>query len=108
MARKPPSRPDTHQAQPPGSAQTAKSERQQIIDAFMGLLAAKSFEEIGLAEIARAASVSLSQLRGEFSSPLAILAAQVKATDRAVLAAATADADMAEEPPREKVFDVLM
>ena len=36
MARKPPSRPDTHQAQPPGSAQTAKSERQQIIDAFMG------------------------------------------------------------------------
>ena len=40
------------------------------------------------------------------NSTLAILAAQVKETDRAVLAGS--DADMAEEPPRERLFDVLM
>src|SRR2546429_6629539 len=35
-----------------------------------------------------------------------MLAGQVKETDRAVLDGA--DADMAEEPPRERLFDVLM
>src|SRR5262249_45241774 len=45
-------------------------------------------------------------LRGQFGSTLAILAAQTKETDRAVLAGA--DADMAEEPARERLFDVLM
>jgi hypothetical protein len=45
-------------------------------------------------------------LRNLFGSTLAILAAQVKETDRAVLAGS--DADMAEEPPRERLFDVLM
>jgi AcrR family transcriptional regulator len=74
--------------------------------AFMALLAEKRFEEIGLAEIAARAGVSLAVLRGEFSSSLAIFAAQMKAVDREVLAAI--DADMAEEPPRERLFDVLM
>jgi hypothetical protein len=50
--------------------------------------------------------VSLSELRGHFGSTLAILAAHMKETDRAVLAGI--DADMAEEPPRERLFDVLM
>jgi hypothetical protein len=50
--------------------------------------------------------VSLMQLRGEFPSTLAILAAHIKAVDRAVLAEDFGD--MAEEPPRERLFDVLM
>jgi AcrR family transcriptional regulator len=83
-----------------------KSERERIIDAFMALLAEKPFERIGFAEIAKAADVSLSELRGMFGSTLAIVAAHVKETDRAVLAGI--DADMAEEPPRERLFDVLM
>jgi AcrR family transcriptional regulator len=83
-----------------------KSERERIIDAFMALLAEKAIERIGFAEIARAAEVSLAELRSHFSSTLAILAAHVKETDRAVLAGI--DADMAEEPPRERLFDVLM
>src|SRR5215510_14665511 len=83
-----------------------KTERQRIIDAFMALLAEKPFERIGFAEIAKAAEVSLSELRSQFGSTLAILAAHVKDTDRAVLAGI--DADMAEEPPRERLFDVLM
>ncbi len=83
-----------------------KSERERIIDAFMALLAEKPIEQIGFAEIATGAGVSLSDLRGAFGSTLAILAAHMKAIDRAVLAGG--DADIAEEPPRERLFDVLM
>src|ERR1700734_686476 len=82
------------------------STREKIIAAFMALLAEKRFEEIGLAEIAEAAGVSLVEFRGEFASPLAILAAHIKDTDRVVLAADFSD--MTEEPPRERLFDVLM
>ena len=64
------------------------------------------FEEIGLADVAGGAGVSLAQLRGEFSSTLGILAAHVKAVDRAVLAQDMSD--MEEEPARERLFDVLM
>jgi AcrR family transcriptional regulator len=88
------------------ASRSAKSERERIIDAFMALLAEKPIERIGFAEIARAARVSLSDLRGAFASTLAILAAHMKEIDRAVLAGD--DADMAEEPPRERLFDVLM
>jgi AcrR family transcriptional regulator len=85
---------------------TEMSARVRIVQVFMALLAERSFEEIGLGDIAARAGVSLADLRGEFSSTLAILAAQVKETDRKVLAGG--DADLAEEPPRERLFDVLM
>jgi AcrR family transcriptional regulator len=84
----------------------ASSEGEKIIAAFLALLAEKPIERIGLAEIAKEARVSLGQLRGEFASTLAIFAAHIKAIDRAVLAADLRD--MAEEPPRERLFDVLM
>jgi AcrR family transcriptional regulator len=88
------------------ASRSDKSERERIIDAFMALLAEKPIERIGFAEIAKAAGVSLADLRGTFASTLAILAAHMKAIDRAVLAGG--DADMDEEPPRERLFDVLM
>jgi AcrR family transcriptional regulator len=88
------------------ASNSEKSPRERIIAALMTLLAEKSIERIGMAEIARTADVSLADLRDQFGSTLAILAAQMKATDRAVLAAG--DADMAGEPPRERLFDVLM
>jgi AcrR family transcriptional regulator len=94
--------PPGRQAEPPPSG----SDREKIIAAFMALLAEKPFEEIGMAEVGRGAGVSLAQLRGEFSSTFAILAAHMKEVDRKVLAGA--DTDMEEEPPREKLFDVLM
>ena len=101
MARKSKSKPAPRRV-----ASDERSERERIIDAFMALLAEKPIEQIGLAEIARAAGVSLAELRDEFGSTFAILAAYVKQVDRAVLAGE--DADMAEEPPRERLFDVLM
>jgi AcrR family transcriptional regulator len=101
MARKPARRPAARAAGSEG-----KSERERVIAAFMALLAEKPFERIGFAEIAQRARISLSELRGLFGSTLAILAAQVTETDRTVLAGG--DADMVEEPPRERLFDVLM
>ncbi len=112
MARRPArkSAPKSARASAAGNAAspvaTDGSDRGKIITAFLGLLAEKRFEQIGLAEIAQAAGVSLAQFRGEFASPLAILAAHIKDTDRAVLGEDFSD--MAEEPPRERIFDVLM
>jgi len=82
------------------------TERETIIAALLALLADKPFETIGFADVAGRAGVSLAQLRGEFASTLAILAAHMKATDRAVLAEDLSD--MAEEPERERLFDILM
>ena len=107
MARKPPRSTGSASrdaAEPQPAAPT--TDRDRVIDAFMALLAEKRIEQIGFAEIAARAGVSLAELRNLFGSTLAILAAQVKETDRAVLAGS--DADMAEEPPRERLFDVLM
>jgi AcrR family transcriptional regulator len=82
------------------------SDRDKATDALMALLAEQSFEEIGLAEVAGRAGLKLSQLRALFGSTLAILGAHIKDIDRIVLDGG--DADMAEEPPRERLFDVLM
>jgi AcrR family transcriptional regulator len=82
------------------------TDRGKIIEAFMELLAEERYEDIGLGEVAARAGVSLATLRGEFSSTLEILAAQIKEIDREVLAGS--GEDMAEEPPRERLFDVLM
>jgi AcrR family transcriptional regulator len=96
---------DTPSSASSGSG-AGKSDRARVIEAFMALLAEKSIEQIGLSEVAARAGVSLPELRDLFGSTFAILAAQVKETDRAVLAGS--DADMAAEPPRERLFDVLM
>ena len=52
----------------------------------MSLLAEHPFEQIGLAQIASDAKLSLAELRAEFASTLAILAAHIKEIDRQVLA----------------------
>jgi len=97
--------PRTPASRPPQSA-NGKSERERIVEAFMALLDEQPIEEIGFAEIAARAGVSLAELRNVFGAKLAILAAHQKEIDRRVLAGI--DADMAQEPPRERLFDVLM
>jgi AcrR family transcriptional regulator len=110
MARRPsrPARPARTPPRAPSApgAGAPHGEREKIIAALLALLAEKSFERIGLAEIAGGAGVSLAQLRGAFGSPLAILAAYLKDVDRTVLGGDFSD--MAEEPARERLFDVLM
>lgn len=80
--------------------------RQKIVDALLALAAEKPFEEIGLPEIAARAGVTLAALRGAFASKLDILAAFAARIDEAVLS--EIDADMAEETPRERLFDMVM
>jgi AcrR family transcriptional regulator len=80
--------------------------RQRIIDALMALLAEQPIERIGLNELAERGGVTLADLRGEFGSTLAVLAAHSKELDRKVLA--EVDPDMEEESPRQRLFDVLM
>jgi AcrR family transcriptional regulator len=80
--------------------------RDLIVDAFMALLAEKSFDEIGFGDIAQRAGLSLADCRAEFNSPGAVLAAHMKEIDRKVLAGVAPD--MAAEPARERLFDVLM
>ena len=88
-------------APPPGG-----TNREKIIAAFMALLAEKRIEQIGFGDVATQAGITLAECRAEFGSVLSIWAAFVKNVDRAVLAGA--DPDMADEPPRERLFDVLM
>jgi AcrR family transcriptional regulator len=82
------------------------SARDRIVAAFLALLAEKAFESIGFAEIAERAGLSLAEIRDEFASTFAIYAAHVKTVDRQVLSGG--DGDVAEESPRERLFDVLM
>ncbi len=105
MARKA-SRSKARASAPRTISATEKPARERAIDAFMALLAEKSFEEIGVSEVAETAGLSLAELRTEFASTLSILAAHIKETDRKVLAGV--DPDMEEESPRERLFDVLM
>ena len=105
MARKPRSQKSAPKSAPvlppPGG-----TDRDNIIAAFMALLAEKPFEDVGFGDICKRAGVTLAVARGEFGSTLAILAAHTKELDRKVLAGD--ENDMAEEPPRERLFDVLM
>lgn len=103
MARKPKTqrRVQAKAAKPRGT-----TDRDKAIHALMDLLAEQSFEQIGLAEVAGRAGLKLSALRSEFGSTLAIVGAHIKNIDREVLAGGSAD--MAEEPARERLFDVLM
>jgi len=101
MARKP----ERERKERPTPPPRGTSDRDKAIDALMALLAEQSFEDIGLAEVAGRAGLKLSQLRAEFGSTLAIFAAHIKDIDRAVLAGGD---DMTDEPPRERLFDVLM
>ena len=101
MARKPQPSKRAKPAPPPTG-----TNREKIIAAFMALLAEKRIEQIGFGDIAARAGISLAACRSEFGSTLSILAAHMKELDRKVLSAS--DGDMAEEPPRERLFDVLM
>jgi AcrR family transcriptional regulator len=84
----------------------ANTNREKIIAAVMALLAEQPIEKIGFGAIAGRASLTLADCRAEFGSVLAVLAAHIKEIDRRVLAGG--DADTAQEPPRERLFDVMM
>ncbi|TDI56129.1 MAG: TetR/AcrR family transcriptional regulator [Alphaproteobacteria bacterium] len=79
--------------------------RNAIIDALLALAAEHRWETISLNDLAARAGVSLAQLRSVYDGRLAVLADFARRTDQAVLAGI--DAEMAGEPARERLFDVL-
>jgi AcrR family transcriptional regulator len=106
MARKTTRKTKRERKAPNATPPRGTGDRDKAVDAVMALLAENSFEQIGLAEVAGRAGIKLSELRAEFGSTLAILAAHIKDIDKTVLAGG--DSDMSEEPARERLFDVLM
>jgi AcrR family transcriptional regulator len=110
MARRPKGGPLPKDSQPkdsqPKLPAPTKSNREKIVETFMALLAEQPFEKIGFGDISARCRLSLADCRAEFGSTLAVLAAHIKELDRKVLAGG--EADMAEEPPRERLFDILM
>jgi len=105
MARKP-QRSRSAPKKRPALSPPVGTDRDRIVAAFMALLGEKRFEQIGFGDIAARAGLTLANCRAEFGSTLAIFAAHMKELDRKVLA--SGGGDMAEEPPRERLFDVLM
>lgn len=80
--------------------------RDRIIDATMVLAAHRDWDSFDLADVARQAEVSLSEFRDCFASKGAVLAGLARRIDQAVLADEARE--LADEPVRERLFDVLM
>jgi AcrR family transcriptional regulator len=80
--------------------------RARIVEALMALAAERRFEEIAIHDIAERAGVSLADFRDAFPSKGAVLGGFTRRIDRAVLS--KPDDEMANETPRERLFDVLM
>ncbi|PZQ16245.1 MAG: TetR family transcriptional regulator [Ancylobacter novellus] len=93
-------------AGPAASAPKAPDPRDRIVDALMDLLATRRWDEVGLADVAGRSDVGLAELRALFPSKGAILAGFVRRIDLDVLSHDMKD--MADEPVRERLFDVLM
>lgn len=82
------------------------SKREAVIEALMRLASDRPWSDIELTDIAREGGVTLSELRDLFPSKGAILDGFTRMIDRAVIDGT--NADLAEEPARERVFDVIM
>ena len=90
----------------PPKPDEARAPRDRIVDALMGLAAERPYGEIGIADIAERAEVTLAEFRDLFPSKGAILAAFAKRIDRTVLDGVGTELD--DEPVRERVLDILM
>jgi AcrR family transcriptional regulator len=82
------------------------NKRQAIVDALMDLASRRAWRDIEINDVAQAANVSLAEFRDLFPSKGAVLGALSRQIDRQVLEGTTED--LASEPARERVFDVMM
>jgi AcrR family transcriptional regulator len=87
-------------------AEASPNKRQAIIDALMDLASRRSWNGIEIKDVAQAANVTLAEFRDLFPSKGAVLGALSRQIDKQVLEGTTDD--LAGEPARERIFDVLM
>ena len=80
--------------------------REAAVEALMRLAAEQPWNDIEIGDIAREANLSLAELRDLFPSKGAVLGGLARIIDRKVLE--EDGTDLAEEPTRERLFDVLM
>lgn len=80
--------------------------KHRVIAAALRLAAERPWSDVTMRDIADAAGIGLTELRGEFGSKGAIIAAFTRVTDDAVLARAAKPA--ADQPARDRIFDVIM
>lgn len=80
--------------------------REAAVEALMRLAAEQPWNDIEVGDIAREAGFSLAELRDLFPSKGAVLGGLARMIDRKVLE--EDGSDLAEEPTRERLFDVLM
>jgi len=88
------------------AAEAPVDKRKAIIDALMRLAATRNWSEIELNDVAQEAGVTLAEFRDLFPSKGAVLGGLSRQIDRKVLEETTDD--LAGEPARERIFDVLM
>jgi AcrR family transcriptional regulator len=88
------------------TAEAPTDKRKAIVEALMDLAAKRAWHEIEINDVAKAAHVSLAEFRDLFPSKGAVLGALSRQIDRQVLEGTTED--LAGEPARERIFDVLM
>lgn len=79
--------------------------RKKIVDALMALAAERRWEDVTLEALAERAAVPLATLRAAFDGRIAVLEEFVRGVDEEVLG--KIDPGLAEEVPRERLFDVL-
>lgn len=84
---------------------TAKT-KQKILKTFLDLLSEHAYEDVSLPLIAEVAKVKLSDMRGAYGSKQDLVAAFAEMIDTKVLD--ERDEDMGDQPPRDRLFDVLM
>ena len=80
--------------------------REAAVEALMRLSAEQPWNDIEIGDVAREAGLTLAELRELYPSKGAILGGLARIIDRAVLVEDTSD--LADEPARERLFDVLM
>jgi AcrR family transcriptional regulator len=80
--------------------------REAAVAALMRLAAEQPWNDIEISDIAREAGLTLAEFRELFPSKGAVLGGLSRIIDRAVLGGDASD--LADEPTRERLFDVLM
>jgi len=80
--------------------------REAAVEALMRLAAEQPWNDIEVGDIAREAGMTLGELRELFPSKGAVLGGLARIIDRKVLEGD--GTDLADEPTRERLFDVLM